>query len=70
MDDITMMSDPRGRWVMMCPCGAAEIRAPDGPSWASFELHLISGSRYRVTCRDCGHTTEHFMHNKVDCQEN
>ena len=65
MNDITMIPDPRGRWVMMCPCGATEIRAPNGPSWAAFDLRLMEGNRYQITCHSCRHSTQHHMHHST-----
>lgn len=59
MPEITLMPVPRGRWVMMCPCGATETRAGNGPRWAEFDLERLAGKRYRVTCHACGHVTEH-----------
>lgn len=59
MENIVMLPDPTGGWVMMCACGAAEIRSINGPRWASFDLKAVAGDRYRVTCRTCGQATEH-----------
>ncbi|QFU01606.1 hypothetical protein FIU83_08145 [Halomonas sp. THAF5a] len=59
MPEITLMPVPQGRWVLMCPCGATEIRAQDGPHWAAFDLEKVDGRRYRITCQACGHITEH-----------
>ncbi len=61
MDEIALMPDPAGRWVMMCPCGASEIRADAGPTWHDFELTLLDTNRYRVRCTSCGRVTEHAM---------
>ncbi|MDN3558059.1 hypothetical protein [Halomonas maura] len=62
MQEIELMSDPAGGWMAMCPCGATEIRAHEGPVWAAFDLRHLEGNRYCITCRDCGHATEHFTH--------
>ncbi|GEK74218.1 MULTISPECIES: hypothetical protein [Halomonas] len=61
MAEITMMPAPMGRWVMMCSCGATEIRADDGPSWATFTLEKLEGRHYRVVCHACGQATEHWI---------
>ncbi len=61
MPEITLMPVPMGRWVMMCPCGAVEIRAEGGPKWATFSLEKLEGRRYRVVCHSCGHATEHWI---------
>ncbi|MCK2183554.1 hypothetical protein [Halomonas getboli] len=60
-----MMPMLRGSWAMICPCGATEIRAPQGPRWASFTLRRVDAYRYRVTCQACGHTTEHATSPRV-----
>lgn len=62
MAEITLMPVPSGRWAMMCTCGATEIRAEDGPKWAAFHQEAIDSSRYRITCRDCGHVMEQASH--------
>lgn len=65
VSEITMMPMPRGSWAMICPCGATEIRAPQGPRWASFRLRRIDAYHYRVTCLACGHATEHSVSPRV-----
>lgn len=59
MSEITMLPAPQQRWVMMCPCGAAEIRAETGPRWSMFTLERLGSDRYRISCRTCGHANEH-----------
>ncbi|MEQ6887830.1 hypothetical protein ABE957_03935 [Halomonas sp. CS7] len=59
MSEITMMPAPMRRWVMMCPCGAAEIRAEEGPHWSMFTLEKLEERRYRIRCHACGNTNEH-----------
>ncbi|MFC4973523.1 hypothetical protein ACFPTY_03420 [Halomonas beimenensis] len=55
------MPDPSGRWLMMCSCGATEIRADSGPAWRDFDLHQEGPNLYRVTCKACGKVTAHHM---------
>ncbi|UYG06404.1 hypothetical protein [Halomonas sp. M4R1S46] len=62
MQEIELMPDPAGGWMAMCPCGAREIRAHEGPIWAAFDLRPLEGNRYCITCRECGHVTEHVSH--------
>ncbi|MDR5868072.1 hypothetical protein [Halomonas koreensis] len=59
------MPSPLGHWMMLCPCGAVELRATQGPAWHAFELAPIAAGRYRITCRTCGHTTERAHHREA-----
>lgn len=60
MNEIELLPSPLGHWMMLCPCGAAELRAPQGPAWADFELRALDERRYRITCGHCGNTTEQY----------
>ncbi|ATJ83305.1 hypothetical protein ACFPTY_09835 [Halomonas beimenensis] len=65
MNDIELLPSPLGHWMMMCPCGAAELRSPRGPAWATFELRTLADHRYRITCCECGHVTEQSHHRQA-----
>ncbi|SDI69592.1 hypothetical protein [Billgrantia gudaonensis] len=58
MKDIELIPDPIDGWIMMCPCGATEIRTRKCTRWETFELHALELNRYRITCKTCGNATE------------
>ncbi len=58
MDEIDMYPEPSGGWIMACPCGATEIRGRKSNHWTAFDLGWLDKQNYRLSCLDCGHTTE------------
>lgn len=66
MEEIKMIPNPIGGWIMMYPCGASEIRSREDPAWAAFELRTLGKHRYRIACKACGHATEkHTLHEEM-----
>ncbi|WP_108444813.1 hypothetical protein [Halomonas denitrificans] len=61
MSEITIMPAPMRRWVTMCPCGASEIRAEEGPRWRMFTLRKLEEKRYHIHCHACGHANEQWI---------
>lgn len=60
MPEIELVPSPLGHWMMMCSCGATEIRSPKGPNWTSFELRSLDETSYRITCGSCGRMTQRY----------
>jgi len=58
MSEIDMYPDPRGGWIMTCPCGATEIRGRKSQHWTAFDLRWVDKQYYRLTCLACGHFTD------------
>ncbi|XKE44164.1 hypothetical protein LG302_12325 [Halomonas organivorans] len=62
MTDIELLPSPLGHWMMLCPCGSTELRSSPGPAWAAFDMRPLTESRYRITCCQCGNSTETNHH--------
>ncbi|QFT85037.1 hypothetical protein FIU88_08610 [Halomonas sp. THAF12] len=57
MDDITLMPEPRGGWLMMCPCGASEIRPSTMDTWHEFGVTAVEDRTYLLVCGQCQQRT-------------
>ncbi|ATJ83306.1 hypothetical protein ACFPTY_09840 [Halomonas beimenensis] len=62
MTDIELLACPLGHWMMLCPCGSTELRSSPGLVWTAFDLRPLADSRYRITCDQCGNSTETCHH--------
>lgn len=58
MNEIDMYPDPKGGWIMACPCGATEIRGRNSTHSIAFNLRWLDKQRYRLTCLACEHVTD------------
>ncbi|MCK2183222.1 hypothetical protein [Halomonas getboli] len=53
MNDITLMPEPRGGWLMMCSCGTSEIRPSAMDTWHEFAVTAVEDRTYQLVCSQC-----------------